>query len=564
MARDTHFEVFFKKNRKAGWTLIEALEARDAAVDKAKALIKQHPEGSARVTKEEFDEKTRVFRAFTVFEAGGEKYEDDGRADKKVELACQGPADLITPHAREAISRALRGWLTRQTCVTLELLHRTDLVERLEATGTEMQHAVQKIAIANASQSAASAQHFVKQINALVQKAVEALYAEARAGETPKLKEGELAAFARAHAAASGRERRLRASLAQRLKGSTSWREKLERVLSVAHEAAAAGDDAAWTRPIIGEFVGEVVAIEAACECLIETPGDLGVEVDVLAAIISGERDGLHASASPRGARLAQLFAADQARDARVVLSRRILRVLLSPKRLKPSDVHAEVELTRELAERLVHSSSGLISHAEIAEAFVARSGRLLQSDAVEAFLEPAGNPGAEALALISLEDNIVGEHNKAKLAAYLRAHLGAHAFERYMRGGEGSITARLAELAGLKRQVDASGFSAKDTSEIGDLIDRSAADAIQATDLFTRIEERAMPALDRAHALVKLAAMGGLPSGPVAQDAAKRAMALVRSAGGREEAATASGGVTLKAIIQCVEQISAAPQRAA
>ena len=99
--------------------------------------------------------------------------------------------DLCNPHARETIGRALKEWLKRKVATPMELLHRVDLVENLEASGTEFQHAVQKVAIASASSQQANVQKFIKQINDLVTRAIEGLYAAHRANAFPSIKTGE-------------------------------------------------------------------------------------------------------------------------------------------------------------------------------------------------------------------------------------------------------------------------------------------------------------------------------------------------------------------------------------
>ena len=49
---DIHFEIFVKKNKKSGWTLLEATPDRQAALNTAKAIEKKNPQGFVRVSKE--------------------------------------------------------------------------------------------------------------------------------------------------------------------------------------------------------------------------------------------------------------------------------------------------------------------------------------------------------------------------------------------------------------------------------------------------------------------------------------------------------------------------------
>lgn len=546
-----HFEVYFKKSRKHAWTLIEAAPSRDAAITRAKALLAETPAGSARVSKETYDEAERVFRALTVFEQGGEKYEDDGRADRKRELPCRSAADLVQPHARDAIARSLKGFLKRQKATTLELLHRVDLVEKLEASGTELQHAVQKVAIAQASQTDSSAQHFVKQLNQLVQSAIEKLYGEIRNEGFPKLKKGELADVCARIAGAPDRERKLRGAVAQRLKSAADWKTKLERLLDLAEEARPLAPEAAWPLNVVGEFIGEAVCVDDARAALLRETSDLGEQLDGLTGLFGGPRN-----ASPflseAGARLSGFFVKDLFSEARAAIARKILSELKSTKRLRPTNFQSEVQLNRSLAERLIMSATPLISGGEIAEAFVTRSSRLLEPEAIEALIAAAPAPSAELTLMLELEENIVGEHNKRKLAAYVRARCGAHQVESYFVYGLTPALGRLAELAEIVRLLARTGFDAKDKAEMTEKLDALAIAIEEREQIFAKLDRRAMPPLDKALAYLRLVGKGVVPPGRLTDAARRRATKLLASPEARAALAeSADARVTAKEIAE-------------
>ena len=49
------------------------------------------------------------------------------------------------------MSRLLTDFLSRNRVTITELIHRADMLEKLEATGTVYQHAIQKVAVAQAA-----------------------------------------------------------------------------------------------------------------------------------------------------------------------------------------------------------------------------------------------------------------------------------------------------------------------------------------------------------------------------------------------------------------------------
>lgn len=535
---DIHFEVFVKRSRKDEWKLLGAFPEKVAAMEAAQNAVMSHPTGSVRVTKEKFDEEKREFHAFTIFEHGADKFADDGRADRTSALPCSGPADLVTAHARHTIGRALKNWLERKSATVLELLHRVDLVEELEATGTEMQHAVQKVAVAQAQSSDSNVQHFVKQINQLVQQAVEKLYTEVRADSFPTLKKGELAATAGKIARCPDRERKLRGAVAARLKSAKDWKAKFQRLLDLADEAHPIKDTMPWAINVVGEFIGEVSAVAAARQVLMKTPADLGEELDALTDIFCACTPATSGLSGP-GERLAWYFGEDLFGEARAAFAETILKELRGPKRLRPSNLESELELNRTLADRLVAHSRGLIDPANIAEAFVMRSSRLLEPEAVEKLLESAEHPGDEIDRLIRLEDHIVGDANKRKLASYIRAQCGTHAAESYFLFGSEAPVRRLSALARLRKSLDEAEFDKSDYAAIAERFELIAVAIEEREKVFEQIERRSTPPLEKAFTLLRMAALDVLPPGRLVEDAVKRAKRQLASPDARDAIAS-------------------------
>lgn len=563
-SHETHYEVFFKPSPKRDWRLLCARSSRDAALKEAHAAVAAAPAGSVRVSKETFDPDARVFRSSVVFTAGREDPTDDlSRADRQGELPCTGPNDLVAPFARGAIARVLRAWLSRETVTPLELLHRVDLVERLEATSCELQHAVQKIAIARASESDASVQGFVKQLNELVQAGVVQLHTDTRANAFAKMKRGELAGLAARITDLSDRERRMRGAIAHRLAGAKTWQAKMERMLDVADEACAIAAKMPWALGVVSEFMGEFARADDARDALLEAPEERGDEADALSTLLRGEvRD--HGLLTPPGARLAWHFTEGRFDEARTAIGARILAIIRDPRRLKRDSVMDEVAVTRRLAEQLTamaHSGMGL---DDLIPAFVARSGRLLQPEIIDELSRTCADEKAVVAALLELEANIIGDQNKTKLAAYVRARLGTHTIDRHFVSEATPILHRLADLAELHRHAMRTDFAPDDKAAIASLLEDLAQRAAEAAQLFARIEARPVSNVDKATALLRLAAKGVLPPGRLVNEAkarAKRALAApdARAALTRDTTAARAALKEISALMASIEPVEPA-----
>src|SRR5215467_13031451 len=175
---DVHYEVFRQQGKGGGWSLFEAISDRDAAITRAKEILSGGQASAVRVVKETFHAESGDYMSLTVFEDG--KVEVKKKNAKVEEIAsptpCFKPDDLYSYHARMTIARLISDWLARQRLTVTELIHSAAALEKFEATGTTYQHAVQKVAVAQAADSESSVTQIVKQLNDLCTAAIQRVY----------------------------------------------------------------------------------------------------------------------------------------------------------------------------------------------------------------------------------------------------------------------------------------------------------------------------------------------------------------------------------------------------
>src|SRR5262245_6189205 len=139
--RSVHFEVYVRRAAGGPWTLHAATEDRATASETAQDLMKEGRVAAVKVTKETFDDEAREFRTVTILKLGAAETAAKSKPQVEAQPLCVTPQDLYTIHARERIGRLLEAWLERNQATAFELLHRADLVEKLEASGIDLQHA---------------------------------------------------------------------------------------------------------------------------------------------------------------------------------------------------------------------------------------------------------------------------------------------------------------------------------------------------------------------------------------------------------------------------------------
>jgi hypothetical protein len=237
-----HFEVYVRKVPGGPWALELATENRTNAIGTANELMAEGRVAAVRVTKETYDEDAREYRAVVILKLGAADNAAKSKPQgEEAQPLCVTPQDLYTVHARERIGRLLEGWLERNHATPFELLHRPDLVESLEASGIDLQHAIQKIAIPEAHARGMSVHELIRIFHALIERAVDRLMKDQKRGALPNLdKEG----FARAAERLASEPERgylLGAGVAASIAPAKTWGDKVTRLLDLADAAPKSG-----------------------------------------------------------------------------------------------------------------------------------------------------------------------------------------------------------------------------------------------------------------------------------------------------------------------------------
>lgn len=559
---DIHFEVFFKKHPKAEWVLVEALKERSDAIMLADKLVSKSARGSARVARETWDAANGTFSTVTIHEVGEERFSNPKEKTGEAKLPCVTPEDLAGPAARETTRRVLAQWLERQEVCPLELIYRPDLIEQLDASETDLQHAIQKVAVARAQNSDASVHAYVRLLTELVEKAIEKSRKQAQRKPQDPKNTGFAELTERIFAEGSP-EQRLRRAIAQRLADAAGMARKAEMLLDFHDDLPENPEARAFAAREADVFLAEMLSFDRALNQIMGQSRDLGGHVERLTSVFAGSQTHDSMVRAPEGAkRLAAKFAQKQLPESHGEIARRVLDALRQPKRFKPDNVLEEIRLARTLAQRLIAASGEHLNPDALVEAFTVRSARLLSPETVEEALRDAASPPEQIERLLAMEDNLVGEQNKVKLAGYVRARLKLSTCESWFKSGPGQPFERLARLSALQKRAFNGTFPDEAKFETLDAFDALGMAVIHDNQLFDRIEKSPLPVLDKASGLLRLAAQGVLPMGRCQQDAQARAMRLLASEMGKAEARSPEGPAKLQALQGLLATIPPAPVR--
>jgi hypothetical protein len=564
-----HFEVFARRSGGSGYVLQSATEDRDRALETAEELIEGGRFSAVRVTKETLDPDTGEFNSITIFNKGGTE-----KSKSKLDLSeqtplCVSPGDLYTIHARDRIARLLEDWLNRQKATPFELLHRPDLIERLEASGTELQHAVQKIAVPEAQSTGGNVHEIIRRFQTLIQKAIDRVLGDAKRGQFPKLTTAaDFASACERLAEHPDRHYLLGGGVAAYAGTAKEWGEKVGRLLDLADAAPKAGPARALALQVVELPLGEILRSRVGLADLVGKDLDLGASLGALVRLLAGPTVDLLSGAdanierlipplSGPAERLGVWLSGPSFEGVRLALGQRILQELAARRRLRPSDARGEIDILRALAMCLTAAAGSLLPLDDVREAFIERSKMLVATEFVDAYLREPRSAAQEGLDLIWLLENVTGGANKRHAIHWLMATVSSLKFETEAMGGALGPSARMQQVADLYRQTSR---AAGDVAGVGEVLQRlgDLGGRIEAENkMVAQLLKSAAAPKQKLMALLAIAVGETAPLGPAAERAKTAALKL--AAEPEVRATLADDPETLAKVRQVVGQLAPA-----
>src|SRR5690606_37458352 len=387
---------------------------------------------------------------------------------------------LYAGTARGTTGRVLEDWLQRQGVTAVDLLHRPDLAERLDASGVELQHAVQKVAVPESQAVGQPVHELVRHYQRLADAAIGRLVLAGRRDRFPNLAHHSLADLAHRLEGQPERAFIMGGVIAGALKGVRGGRARLDRLMDLAERAPAEGPPRALVMVAIEQLLCEMLAARTSLAEVLGPTLDQGASLAAVVRMVAPRevealvrQDAKLAVQVPvvdgPAARLAVRLQAGEFPLLSAALARMVLRELMSPRRLRPNDATGEIEILRALAMTLTATAGRLLTLEEVQSAFNERSKALVTADFVAAYVKSCTTVLCEAEALARLCENVTGAANKRSAARWLAACVGSLRFETEMRARNSPRTPaqRLGVLAGLQRAIRACGLSSRDQEEI-------------------------------------------------------------------------------------------------
>ena len=537
-----HYELFSRRAPQASWVLEMAGESRETVTQAAEELLKSG-RAAVRVTKETLDPETGEYRSLTVLDKGVSAPQKKVKLAPTTDTLCTSPQDLYSTLAREKISRLLEDWLRLQGVTAFELLHRPDLAERLEASGSELLHVVQKLSVPESHESGQALHDLMRRWSSLFDKACTRLIQDGRKNLFPQLTPENCLELIDRLQDHPERVYVFGGALAATMKGQRRPSVKLETLLIYAGLINAwleVRPDREWALQVIEIPVVEIFSARASLNDVLGEEIDLGGAMTIMTRLAAGREVDLIARADARVARLIppltgvlggyhDLILNNRLPHLGYYISKRLMQELKSPRRLRPSDPMGEIETLRVLALCLTAAGKDETQRDDIKEAFVERSKKLVTADFVTDLLETAETPAEEADRLIWLCENMVGAANKRQAARWLQQIISAAKFERHMRENGESTGQRLLALAQMQGRVVAAGLVDQDGQEVCQKLGQIGSQIAIDVKLLAHILRGGASAMQKFSMLLSFAAGQSAPLGPLSEQAKTEVMRMMR-----------------------------------
>ncbi|WP_420470457.1 hypothetical protein [Brevundimonas sp. FT23042] len=543
MAGPIHYEVYIRRTAPSSWTLEIATEHRGHAIDTAEDLLRDGYAAAVRVTKETLDPDTMEFNSLTLMTKGVPEVQTRRvMAEEDAGPRCGTPHDLYAPAAREIIGRVLEDWLQRQGVTAFELLHRPDLAERLDASGVELQHAIQKVAVPEAQVDGKPVHDLVRHYQRLADVAIERLVTSGRKGRFPGLDDHSLADLAHRLEGQPDRAFIMGGVIAAALEAHTDGRSRLGRLMDLADRAPMDGQPRAMVLVPIEQILCEMLGSRGGLGDILGPSLDQGAAMAAVVRLVAPREVDILIRHDPRialqipavegpAARLGERIQAGEFPLLSAALARMVLRELMSPRRLRPSDASGEIDVLRALATGLTATAGRLLTLEEVQNAFNERSKAMVTADFVAAFVKACKTVLCEAESLTRLCENITGVANKRAAARWLSACVGSLRFETEMRQATTQTAAqKLGTLAALQKSVRACGLSDKDEGDITAAIGAVGGTVEAEARIVSLLTRSPAPPIQKLAVLLRMAAGETAPLGPAADRAKAEAIKLFRT----------------------------------
>lgn len=452
---DIHFEILLYDGR--SWRVHDVMPDEKPALEMGHHLWRSGRFKAVRVVRERFEPDRGVFSSFQIFYEG-QKVETRRQtslieADEKPSK-CWKMGDLYSYEGRRSIARLLVRTLEAWRITPTELLHHPDYYRRLDDSGTELQAAVQRVAVDQMDGGGSPVQERMRDIFKLVDQAVVRLNDFWKAKRVPKVDPAALDPVIAALAREDERSFAFAAGLTEHFKDCDDLGAKLAQCLDMLEKPRPK-----WLLAVLDGMISELVSMKAVLPHMLDGAKTERAELDRLARLRAGRLP--PPSGQPSLAdRLGAALAAGMLPDTRTALDSLVVKRIQLARKLGDGLLMGELKALGQIGAMCLETlPPGSEPRLRYEEALAHRCEKLLTAHAVSVYLADTDDPYDWLDWLAALEPLIYGRANKRELANFILPILAGPEREKQLAAVDKQVMQRMGRLAKLQRVLERSSF---------------------------------------------------------------------------------------------------------
>lgn len=463
---------------------------------------------------------------------GKTRARSDAPPARKVErpstaAVCQSPQDAYSIASRRTIRTVLRTWLHKAELTPVELLHHPDHLRKLEDSGTILQSAVQRAAMAQTKQGSEKLHDRQRVLYGLFDEIHRSAKLLWRDSDRPQLSSPDAEGIAALDSQVSSHENSsflFNAAIAEWLSDASTLGAKLSRLAAMI-AAAPAGS----ARQRLEEFALDFFEDGAALSEFLRVDDEPGIIVIRIGEFMNAARRDWFSSDRTL-CDFHKLLSSGAAPVCRSALFERLIQILENPRSICSSHAYLELHLIGRLRTLLADSVDDDNDNVRLEEAFAQRSSRQLSSFKIEEYLADCASVGQRLRQLLHIEPGVVGPRNKKVLAdRMLELLLTRESAAELARSG-GAPAVRLRELAELQQRIKDTSLPPSAKTQMMEVLDRISLHLAKQDKFFDFLTSRLESQVDAAIVLMRLCAANTFTQGATLNAARQRASRMLQS----------------------------------
>ena len=571
MSEQSHYEILSDSGR--SWNVDAIVQGHDEAIERANDLKRLHGSKAVKVVYVSFNNDAGEFREHEVLFLGKRrssvrKYGDGLDAG----APCHSLENLFSLQSRQAIRRVLRQWLEAHRITPVELLHHPEYINRFEGSGSMLQSAVQRAAMAQAGAYNQDVKARQRELYNLVDQVSAKAKLLWRAEKCPLIHDDDLDELVTRLAEQKDKDYLFNAALTNWLRRFKAADEKLVALLEMATNAKQPATTAQLDGFLtdffddaksVAKLIGNQKSLGAAIMRLAEL---VNPSLTPMARTAAAKADAERAANENSAANL-QVNGADGGRDklkdeiyddsdaedvpehpvmelfrdvlrrgrfpkCRMTLIRRLEQTITGPRSLSAEGVLADTQVLRDVYERLCDEDGNFALGSDLEDAFSDRSQRYVSGDAVGRMLDGVREPLQRVSILLEAEKGIFGKASQYRIGDYVTAVLQEPENQESLRNPEQPPAVHMRNLGAIQRRILDSGISEKQIDVTTALLDNICSELLEREQILAKIAVRSPNSIDECISILKLCAAGTFTEGKAADAARERASAVLRSPG--------------------------------